>query len=111
MRSRACSKPSLSAVADAPDGTVAVFADQQAAVFGDGDSDRATPDFAVGRNEASHEVFVFTLRVAGRMIERHANDFVACAPQKDAPGTRDACATQPIDALDHRFRPRRWPRV
>ena len=37
-------------VANAPDGLVTVFADKQAAVFGDGDSDRATPDFALGRD-------------------------------------------------------------
>ena len=39
-------------VAHAPEGLVAVFADKQAAVFGDGDSDRAAPDFAFGRDEA-----------------------------------------------------------
>ena len=52
-------------VAYAPDGLVAVLADKQAAIFRDGDSDRATPDFAVGRNEACHEVFVFAARFAG----------------------------------------------
>jgi hypothetical protein len=31
-------------VAHAPDGLVAVFADKQAAIFRDRDSDRATPD-------------------------------------------------------------------
>jgi hypothetical protein len=39
-------------LAHAPDGLVVVFANQQAAVFGDGDSDRATRDFAAGRDEA-----------------------------------------------------------
>ena len=53
------------AVAHAPDGAVAVFADEEAAVFGDGDSDRATPDFAFGRDEAGHEVYVFAARFAG----------------------------------------------
>jgi len=38
----------LSPVAHAPDGAVTVFADEEAAVFGDGDSHRTTPDFAVG---------------------------------------------------------------
>ena len=52
-------------VANAPDGLVAVFADKQAAVFRDGDSDRATPDFAIGRDEAGHEVFIFAARFAG----------------------------------------------
>ena len=53
------------AVAHAPDGAVAVFADEEAAVLGDGDPDRATPDFALGRDEAGHEVFVFAARFAG----------------------------------------------
>jgi hypothetical protein len=39
-------------LAHAPDGLVVVFANQQAAVFDDGDSDRATRDFAPGRDEA-----------------------------------------------------------
>jgi len=52
------------AVAHAPDGAVAVFADEEAAVFGDGDSDRATPDFAFGRDEAGHEVLIFAARFA-----------------------------------------------
>ena len=51
-------------VAHAPDSLVAVFANKQAAVFCDGDSDRATPDLALGRNEACHEVFVFAARFA-----------------------------------------------
>jgi hypothetical protein len=55
----------LSAVAHAPDGFVAVFADKQTTVFRDGDSDRATPDFAIGRDEAGHEVLVFAARFAG----------------------------------------------
>ena len=54
-----------SPVAHAPDGLIAVFADKQAAIFRDGDSDRATPDFAIGRDEAGHEVFVFAARFAG----------------------------------------------
>ena len=37
-------------IAHPPDGAVAVFADEEAAVFGYGDSDRATPDFAFGRD-------------------------------------------------------------
>src|SRR5436309_10820997 len=60
-----------SAVAHAPDGAVAVFADKQAAVFCNGDSDRATPHFAVGRDETSDKIFVFTGCFTGRVIERH----------------------------------------
>ena len=52
-------------VAHAPDGLVTVFAEKQTAVFRDGNSDRATPDFAVGRDEACHEVFIFAARFAG----------------------------------------------
>ena len=42
-------------VADAPDGPVAVFAEKQAAVLRDGDSNRATPDFAVAAATAVTE--------------------------------------------------------
>ena len=65
LRTTAFHLDALPAVAHAPDGLVAVFADKQAAVFRDGDSDRATPDFAFGRDEAGHEVFVFAARFAG----------------------------------------------
>src|SRR6478672_1222277 len=63
-------------VAHTPDSLVAVFANKQAAIFRDGDSDRATPDFAVGRDEACHEIFIFAARFAGRFVERYAHDFV-----------------------------------
>src|SRR5215471_17236629 len=52
------------AVAHAPDGLVAVFTNKQATVFRDGHSDRATPNFAVGRDKAGHEVFIFAARFA-----------------------------------------------
>ena len=54
-----------SAVAHAPDGLVAVFAHKQTAIFRDGDSDWATPDFALGRNEPCHEIFIFAARLTG----------------------------------------------
>jgi hypothetical protein len=54
-----------SSVADAPDGLVAIFTDKQAAVRRDGNSDRATPNFAFGSDEASHEILIFATRVAG----------------------------------------------
>src|SRR5215470_14045773 len=63
-------------VAHAPDGLVAVFTNQQATIFRDGDSDRATPDFAVGRNEAGHEIFILAGRFAGRFVECYAHHFV-----------------------------------
>jgi hypothetical protein len=53
------------AVANAPDCLIAVFADKQATVFRDGDPDGATPDFAIGHDEAGHEVFIFAARFAG----------------------------------------------
>src|SRR5262249_29111805 len=73
------SKYSSPAVAHAPDGAVAVFADEEAAVFRDRDADGATPDFAVGRNEASHKILVLAVRFSGRMIERHPYEFVTGA--------------------------------
>jgi len=65
------------AVAHAPDGLVAVFTNKEATIFRDVDSDRATLDFAVGREEASHEVFICAARFAGRFVEWYAHDFVA----------------------------------
>src|SRR5215831_14761022 len=47
------------AVTHAPNGLVAVFTNKQATIFRDGDSDRATPDFAVARDKAGHEIFIF----------------------------------------------------
>ena len=64
------------AVAHAPNGLVAVFAEKQTAVFRDSNPHRATPDFAVWRDEAGHEVLIFTARFAGRFVERCAHDFV-----------------------------------
>jgi len=55
----------LSAVAHAPDGLVAVFTNKQTAVFSDGDSDRAPPDFSFGRDESRDKILVFAARFAG----------------------------------------------
>lgn len=65
-----------SAVGDAPDGLGAVFANKQAAVFGDSDSNGTTPDFAVRRNEAGDEIFIFAACPARGLVEWHADDFV-----------------------------------
>jgi hypothetical protein len=54
-----------SSVFHAPDGLVAIFTDKQAAVFRDGNSDRATPNFAFWSDEASYEILIFATRVAG----------------------------------------------
>ena len=69
----------LSAVAHAPDGAVPILAKEKGAIFCNGDSHRATPDFAFGRDKTSYEILVFPTRFACRMIEWHAHDFVAGA--------------------------------
>src|SRR5204863_646 len=69
-------------MAYAPDGAVPVFADEKTAVFGHGNSHRATPDFTLGRDEAGHKILVFTTRFTGGIIERSAHDPVtsSCSP-------------------------------
>jgi hypothetical protein len=59
--------------------TLAVLTDEETAIFGNGDANRAAPDFAFGRDETGHEIFVFAARFAGRVIERHTHNFVAGA--------------------------------
>jgi len=54
-----------SAVAHPPDRAVAIFAEKQAAVFGDRDSDRASPDITIGLDKSGDEIFVLTDRFAG----------------------------------------------
>ncbi len=54
-----------SAVAHLPDGAIAIFAEKQAAIFGDRDSDRASPDITIGRDKSGDEIFVLTDRFAG----------------------------------------------
>jgi len=66
-------------VAHSPNAPVAVFTEEKAAVFGDSDSDRPTPDFAIGRNKTSDEIFIFAPRFDGGVIERDADDFVTSA--------------------------------
>jgi hypothetical protein len=60
-----CRSLRLSAVAHPPDCTVAVFADEEAAIFGDCDSNGATPNLAVGCDETGYEIFVLAARFAG----------------------------------------------
>ena len=45
-------------ISDVPDDFGAVVGDEEGSVFGDGDADRATPDLAIGGDEAGEEVFV-----------------------------------------------------
>ena len=66
-------------VTHAPDGAVAVFADKKSFVSADGDSDGATPDFAVWCDKAGDKIFAITPRLSGRMIKRYAHDLVAGA--------------------------------
>src|SRR5467141_2003238 len=67
---------SLLGVTHSPDRAVSVFAEQEAAVFGDGDSDRAAPNVSVGRDKTSHKIFILAARFAGGMVEQDANNFV-----------------------------------
>src|SRR5215469_2760083 len=81
---RQCLLPELTtcelfAVADSPDGAVAVFADEKASIFRDCNSHWATPDLAIARDETGHEVLVFTAWFPCRMIERYAHYLVAGA--------------------------------
>ena len=48
-----------------PDRAVAVFAKKEAAIFSDGDSDRAAPDVPFGRDEAGNEIFILAACFAG----------------------------------------------
>src|SRR4029077_3692285 len=69
----------LSAVTNSPDDAVPILAKEKCAIFCNGDSHWATPDLAFGCNETCHEIFVFTARFAGGMIERHTHNFVTGA--------------------------------
>lgn len=64
-------------VRDAPDGAGSVVCDEQAAVFGYGDADRAAPNLAVFRDKACKEIFVTAICLA--VVHRYADDFVTCA--------------------------------
>src|SRR5947207_1288413 len=68
----------LPAAGDSPEGAAAVFGDDEGAVFGDGDSDGASPDLFVGDDKAGHEVFVLAGGFAG-WVEAEADDLVAGA--------------------------------
>src|SRR6266404_7390562 len=48
-----------------PDCAVAVFAKKEAAIFSDGDSDRAAPDVPFGLDEAGNEIFILAACFAG----------------------------------------------
>src|SRR5438046_10240944 len=75
-----------------PDGAVSVFAYEKTAVFGHGNSHRATPDFALRRDEAGHKIRVFTTRFTGGMIERYAYDLIS-SPFHPVPRTVDGGET------------------
>src|SRR6266550_3848414 len=70
---------SLLGITHSPDRAVSVFAEQEATVFGDGDSDGAAPNVSVGRDKTRHKIFILAARFAGGMVERHTNNFVASA--------------------------------
>src|SRR5438445_8056361 len=62
---------------DAPDRAVAVFADEERAVLGDGDADRAGPDGSIVDHEAGQKILVFAGRLA--TLQQYADDLVAGA--------------------------------
>ena len=64
-------------VGNVPDGAGAIVCDEDAAVFGDGDTDRPPPDPAVSRHETGEEVFVTAIGMA--VVHGDADDFVAGA--------------------------------
>src|ERR1035438_7514941 len=67
----------FSDVGDVPDRAGAVVCDEDAAVFGDGDTYRAAPDLAVFRDESGQEIFVTAISMA--VVHGNADDFVASA--------------------------------
>src|SRR5471032_2763592 len=77
---------SLSGVTHAPDRLISVFAEEEAAVFGDGNTDGTPPHVSVGGDETSYEIFVVAPRSSGRFIERDPDDLVTC-PSLAIPGT------------------------
>src|ERR1700730_6724240 len=66
---------SPTAVGDAPDRAVAIFADQERAGPGDGDADRAGPDGPVADHEAGQKILVFAGRLA--VLQEYPDNFVA----------------------------------
>src|SRR5213595_599286 len=66
-------------VAHSPDRAVTILAEEETAILGHRDPDRASPYAPVRRNKTGDEVFEFTERLAAGMIERHTHDFVTCA--------------------------------
>src|SRR5271155_202381 len=68
---------SFADVSDVPDGTGSVVGDEQATVFGDGDTYGTAPDLAVFGDEAGKEVFIAAVGVA--VVHGDVNDFVAGA--------------------------------
>src|SRR5882724_2847209 len=60
-----------------PDGAGGVVGDEQGAVMGDGDADRAAPDLAVVDHEAGEEILVFAGRYA--VLQQHADHLAAGA--------------------------------
>ena len=65
-------------VGDVPDGAGGVVGDVEGAVGAGSDADGASPDFAIGEDEAGEEVLIVAGGVAG-LVERDADDFIAGA--------------------------------
>src|SRR5207248_10679850 len=62
-----------------PDGPVAVFAEKEAAIFRDRDSDGSAPNVTFGRDEAGNEIFILADCFAGGVIKWHAYNLVSGA--------------------------------
>src|SRR5260370_26159049 len=65
----------FSDVVHMPDGARTVVGHEHAAVFGDGDTDRPSPNQAVFRDETREEVFVTAISMA--VVDGNADYFIA----------------------------------
>jgi hypothetical protein len=70
----------LPGVARSPDRAVDVLAEKEANIFRDCDSPTGpAANISIRRDKTGNEVFVIAARFAGRVIKRHAHDFVTGA--------------------------------
>ena len=63
-------------ISDPPDRAATILGDEQRAVIGHCDADRATPYLGVGDHEAGHEILVFACGFAAA-VEQQPHDFVS----------------------------------
>src|SRR5205085_4440948 len=79
--SLAYAAPSVAAtaVADAPNRAVCVFAEQQTPILRYRDSNWPAPDVAIGRHKSGYEILHLAARFSILMIEGNTHDFIAGA--------------------------------